>query len=340
MEYVLISFHVNEVGVEGLTQSGLNTIDRQSEFHNLMSTLSADEGFYLSTCNRTEYLFSSSKPFSFDAQTVFGNRPRVFENRQDIIEHLLEVALSKDSVVFGESQILGQFKRAYEQALEWGCCGSELSPLLNAIIREAKSIRSQIGLTQVHTSVSTVAAAKILCDFEIEKLRILFIGSGETNSILARYLIKRDNFEFIWTSRGHQRAVAAATDIGGQVLNWELVAKGMLPQVDVVCVATHAREILVDDVGLLNANPKLVCDLSVPANVSQEAAERLGIAYFGIEQMSSELSKSQSISKSLILRLETKITEATKKLEAELSLRAIKRAQYRNSSISLVANEA
>ncbi len=325
MEYLLVSFHVNDVGVEGLTQAGLQSSDRGAELQLLLKDLNACEAFYLSTCNRTEFLFAFQHPIPLTIENVFKKASRVFRKRDEIIQHLLGVALSKDSVVFGESQILGQFKRAYEQALEWEVCGSDLSPLLNSIIREAKSIRSQIGLTQVHSSISTVAGAKIITSFEAPKPRILFIGSGETNNILAKYLKKRERFEFIWSSRGHQRAVQASVENGGEVLNWDLISKGMLPHCDVICVATHAREILVDDVGLLNANPKMICDLSVPANVCREVTSRLGILYFGMEELSEELAQSQIISQDLMNDLALLITASTEKIENELVFRDSKR---------------
>lgn len=324
MEHILLSFHVKDVGVEGLTQSALRSENLPIEMRNFLNNLGAVEGFYLSTCNRTEYLLAFEKEAPLDIQKHFAFTPRIFLDRKAIVTHLLNVALSKDSVVFGESQILGQFKRAYETGLEHGLCGTYLSPLLNRVIREAKQVRSTIGLTQIHSSVSTVAGAKVNQRVGSSSKRILFVGSGETNTILASYLKKRGNHNFIWSSRGHQRAVNAAADLGGEVLNWDLVVKGMLPHCDVICVATHAKEILVDEVGFLNANPQMICDLAVPANADRLSCERLGITYYGIEELSEELNASQKISQELLVLLEEKITLSTEKIISELASRDIK----------------
>lgn len=321
MNFILLSFHVKDVGVDGLTQVALKSDDRLTEFKDLMLYVGAEEGFYLSTCNRTEFLFGFQDHINPKVYDLFETPHKYLTTRDSIIEHLLSVTLSMDSVVFGESQILGQFKRAYEQALEADICGPELSPLLNSVIREAKFIRTKSGLSHCHTSVSTVAGFKILEKLGLAHKRILFVGSGETNLILARYLSKREDVHFIWSSRGQQRAVLASEQYGGEVLNWDLVLKGLLPQVDVICVATHSSEILIEEVGLLNSHPRMVVDLAVPANASFEACERLGVLYYGIDTLNEELSHSQQASEIMMEQLQNDVKGSLKKIESELILR-------------------
>ena len=321
MQLVLLSFHVNQVGVEGLTRVALKSEDRTDDLRELMGKVGAAEGFYLSTCNRTEYLFAFDGEIPTQLSTHFELAPQSYRAVDEILCHLLEVSLSKDSVVFGESQILGQLKRAYDQALRGRVCGPTLSPLLNAVLREAKAIRTRVGLTQCHTSVATVAGHTVHRTLGSRPMAILFVGAGETNQIMARYLCKRTNVRFIWSSRTHERAARAAKEFGGEIIDWQNTLDGHLPNADVICVATHATEVRVHEAGLRAVSPKLVCDLSVPANVDRKDCESLSIQYYGIEELSEELSRSKQVSDEIIRALNSEITAAVQKISTEQHLR-------------------
>jgi glutamyl-tRNA reductase len=229
---------------------------------------------------------------------------------RDIIEHLLSVALSVDSLVFGESQILGQFKRAYEASLENGHVRGRLSPLLNAIIREAKAIRSRVGLTQVHTSVATVAG-QMAVGPSVQS--VLFVGAGETNQTFAQYLKKRlPQVQLFWCTRSHQRAGTAVKNCGGHQIPWSaLTQTELLPQADLLCVATHSPDILVDGKVLEAVKPQQVVDLSVPANASSKDAERFGIRYIGIDELNEHLHHHKSKSEQLMSQLNDEIRQST-----------------------------
>lgn len=324
----LLSFHVKDIGVEGLSKISLPADDHLSAFKNLLKQVGAIEGFYLATCNRVEFLFHFSGEPRLSDFKFHGLTPRVFWERGEILRHLLEVTLSKDSVIFGENQILGQFKRAYEHGLRAKVLGPHLSPMLNAVIRDAKAIRTRVGLSQCHTSVSTVAGHKILKTFEPKK--ILFVGAGETNTLLTRYLSKRIKPQLFWTSRTIERATKAAQGCGGETIEWSGFLNSKLPEVDVICVATHSQEILVNAKTLDVCRPRLVCDLAVPPNASKDDCDEREVLYYGIDELNRELEASQMVSKSLIDKLEEEIRASYSKILAELEERAHRKLAYAN----------
>lgn len=324
----LLSFHVKDVGVEGLSKVSLPVDGHLSAFKDLLKQVGATEGFYLATCNRVEFLFHFSNESHFPDFKFHGLTPRVFWRRSEILRHVLEVTLSKDSVIFGENQILGQFKRAYEHCLRAKVLGPHLSPMLNAVIRDAKAIRTRVGLSQCHTSVSTVAGHKILKTFKPK--RILFVGAGETNMLLSRYISKRHEPLAFWTSRTIERATKTAQDCGGEVIEWSHFLNSDLPDVDVICVATHSQDILVNAKTLKACKPRLVCDLAVPPNASKDACEENEILYYGIDELNKELEASQVVSKSLIDKLEEEIRISYSKILTELEERAHRKLAYAN----------
>ena len=96
--------------------------------------------------------------------------------------HLFRVAAGLDSMVVGETEILGQAKRAYARAQACGNAGSSLHRLCQRAFRAAKQVRSKTQITRGPVSVGSVAvdlAEKIFGDLRGRK--ILVLGAGETS---------------------------------------------------------------------------------------------------------------------------------------------------------------
>ena len=75
----------------------------------------------------------------------------------EAIKHIFRVASSLDSMVVGESQILGQIKEAYQQAIDAGTVGRVLSQLMHRTLSVAKRIRTETAISQKPVSISSVA---------------------------------------------------------------------------------------------------------------------------------------------------------------------------------------
>src|SRR5262249_35942452 len=129
-----------------------------------------DEGLIVSTCNRVELL--ASTPAGSDQgldclseffvsyhrlapDTLNGHLYKHADS--SAIKHLFRVASSLDSMVVGESQILGQVKEAYQHAVEAGTVGRVLSQLMHRALNVAKRGRTETGVAQNAVSVSIVS---------------------------------------------------------------------------------------------------------------------------------------------------------------------------------------
>ena len=128
------------------------------------------------------------------------------ENEQ-CVQHLFRVASGLDSMVIGETEILGQAKKAYAAARESGAAGPYLHRLFQRAFRVAKQVRTRTDITRGSVSVGSVAvdlAEKIFGDLSSRK--VLLLGAGETSERTARALVSRGVREIFVSNRSGERA--------------------------------------------------------------------------------------------------------------------------------------
>lgn len=324
MKIILLSFHIQTIGVQGLSALTIAPDQTAERLRNLMGTLGASEGFYLATCNRIEFAFRFENQVPEDFSVLGAYQPRVFWGAHDVARHLLEVALSKDSLVFGESQIMGQLKQAFQWALDEKLVGPVLERMLNLVLRESKKIRTALGLSSHHTSVSTVAGRELIGDLKNSEKALLLVGAGETHQILARYLSKRGFQNFYWTNRTVSKGEQAARQLGGKFISWSDFEKGRIPpEVKFLSCATAAGGFVVSNDLLQKMNPEVVIDLSVPANVDRKEARAIGARYFGLDEMNQKLSTEKALYEEILEDLNAEIDVAIDVIASDLHLRRL-----------------
>ena len=167
---------------------------------------------------------------------------RIFTNiaMTGCIQHLFEVACGLDSMVLGETEILGQVKQAYSAAQEAGATGAVLNRLFQKTFSAAKHIRSTTAITRGSTSVGTVAvdlAEKIFG--KLGKCSVMVIGTGEMSAATARVLRSRGAGTILVCSRTHERAETLAVELEGRAISYEQWANEF-PAIDIVISSTAA----------------------------------------------------------------------------------------------------
>src|SRR5208283_1959645 len=125
-----------------------------------------EEGMIVSTCNRVE-IFARSKNGHCDLQRFvrefFGfsegeYEPYIFQHEQlEAVKHVFRVASSLDSMVVGESQILGQVKEAYATARAVGAVRGQLDQLFSRAFAVAKRVRTETAVGSSSVSIASVA---------------------------------------------------------------------------------------------------------------------------------------------------------------------------------------
>ena len=268
----------------------------------LRSEPGLDEGVIVSTCNRVEiYGVAAQAADAIRAIDDFLHRFHELEERvgQEIyrfeeprsIEHLFRVVSGLDSMVLGETEILGQVKKAYDQALVARTTGKALNQLFQKAFQVAKKIRSQTAITRGSVSVASVGvelAEKIFGDLSASQVMIL--GAGDTSEKAARALLSRGVRSVIVSNRTYERAVALATELGGRAVRFDSFGEEFVG-VDIVIssiAATHqvlTRESLGGLMVARQNRPLFLIDLGMPRNIDPAVNELDNVYLYNVDDL-------------------------------------------------------
>ena len=248
----------------------------------------AEEAVILSTCNRVEiYAVSPLAPAdAFRGLQQFlvschdYREPLTDEvyglSEPHSVQHLFKVACGLDSMVLGETEILGQLKRAYELALKAGHTGGRLNKAFQRAFHVAKHIRTETNIQRGSVSVGSVAvdlAEKIFS--RLSDRTVLIIGAGDTSEKTARALQSRGARRILVTNRSPEKAAALAAELGGRAVPFEDWS-AEFGSIDIVISSTAAPHYVLDRARLeplmkLRRNePLLLVDIAVPRDIEPE----------------------------------------------------------------------
>jgi glutamyl-tRNA reductase len=248
----------------------------------------ADEAVILSTCNRVEIyaVTQLEPPRAFAALrdflvTCHDYRDPLTDEIYNLTEpqslyHLFKVACGLDSMVLGETEVLGQLKKAYDLALQNGHTGGRLNKAFQRAFNVAKHVRTETNIQRGSVSVGSVAvelAEKIFS--RLSDRDVMIIGAGDTSEKTARALLSRGARSILVSNRSHEKAVALAADLGGRAVSFENWA-GEFAGIDVLISSTSAPHYILDRAKLgplmrLRRNrPLLLIDIAVPRDIEPE----------------------------------------------------------------------
>lgn len=247
----------------------------------------AREIIILSTCNRTEIYFYAGnlkKILSWLAQekkvSLSKIKPHIYHfTNLDAVKHAFEVASGMDSMILGETQILGQMKQAAKLAEYADTQGKNLAYLFQKIFETAKEVRTKtkIGASSTTIASSILKVAKSIFG-EIKETRILFIGAGDMAELCAKYFSSQNPKQITVANRSISK---------GQLLAKKIDCKSILlgdiyhqiPDYDIVICSTSSQLPVVGLGMIENAlklrkhKPMLLIDLAIPRDIELEIAD-------------------------------------------------------------------
>lgn len=260
------------------------------------------EYYLLSTCNRVEILVSASNGEDVEkdlAGFLFGDAltPDQYEKHlycyrdEEAIHHLFMVAASLDSMIVGESQILGQLKEAYRWSSEKNCTGPILNKLLHKSFSVAKRVRSEtrIGSSAVSVSYAAIELAKKIFG-ALENKRVLLIGAGEMAELAAEHLVGNGAKDVVVANRTLERALDLAKRFNGRAVGLDELFD-QLEQVDIIVSSTGAAGIILhkEDVKLLMRNrrnkPLFFIDIAVPRDLDPALNDLDNVYLYDIDDL-------------------------------------------------------
>lgn len=267
------------------------TIDREikiDKLNELKSALGVDELIYLATCNRVEFVYFSNSNHSdghflhrlIDFFFSDGNEINFFPNDfyhykgKEAITHLFRTVSSLESLVVGETQITGQFKDAYEEALGAGLVGLYLNKLANEAVLVSKKIKRETSIGEGAQSMASLASDELSKYFQSdENPMIALVGAGEMTEKFAKYIMKEKIGRLLFVNRSQDKAEKLAKKYGGESISLEDFISNP-EKVDAIMSATAAPDTVFDFNFIKNTQPTnkavLCIDLAVPRDFSND----------------------------------------------------------------------
>jgi glutamyl-tRNA reductase len=275
------------------------------------------EAVILSTCLRTEVYAVVDRFHDGVAElqdflaTTTGRTVAAIEEHQsirfddDVSVHLFDVAAGLESAVVGESEVLGQVRRAWQTAQREGAAGPILGALFRHAVEVGKRVRSETAISRGITSLShaAVVLAATRRQGGLDGARALVVGAGEMGQGVAGALARTGIAELVVVNRTSERSAALvrslADELGATVRACPLDRLGSeLGSADVVFATVGTSHPLVDRAMLaaavgarVDASPLVVVDLGVPRNVEPAAASLDGVQLADMDDLRSSVAE-------------------------------------------------
>jgi glutamyl-tRNA reductase len=262
--------------------------------------------FVISTCNRIE-IYADVDRFhgsvaavcellsqysGIPTQELTGNLYVHYEERA--VKHLLNVAAGLDSMVVGESQILGQVRSALNLAREQGTLGRALGDVGSAALRAGKRAHAETGIDRAGASLVSVgieAAVSALGRPSLAGQRVLVVGAGSMSSLAVTIADRAGAAPVTVVNRTRSHAERLAAAVGGRTADLADLPAA-IADADLVISCTGASGLvitadLVDRALALRAaaTPLVFLDLAMPRDVGADVADRSGVAVIGMDEL-------------------------------------------------------
>jgi len=290
---------------------GIATNAMDSFYEGLENLPGLDECIVINTCNRTE-IYGASQESSFELSRLvqyLGEfqqlEPAFIESHTyrkkgpEVVRHLFEVAAGIDSQMVGETEILGQIKKAYDEATARSATGKMLNRVFQKSFQAAKWARTNTGISRGQVNLGNV-----LCELarrifgNIEKCRLLVVGTGEVaESALEAFksrgseAITVTGRTFDWCPLSRRKPDELAQKFDGFTLAYSKLHES-LHLFDVVLASTASSKALLTEAQVNQAmnkrpaKPLFLIDASVPRNIEDASSKIDNVFLYNMDDVS------------------------------------------------------
>jgi glutamyl-tRNA reductase len=248
---------------------------------------------YLATCNRLEFIFyseslSAGDLFNFlklikpnETTAFYENSMKHFYYYQgdEALSHVFDVSASLKSAVVGEGQIITQIRKSFEKSFELKIASSRSRILLKHMVESAKEVHTKTEITRKPISIASVAMTLLKENTTLRDKNILMVGAGETNQIVAKYLMKESFKSIVIANRTVEKAEDLASDLNGKAISLNELQSSDFNS-DIIIICTSSQKALLTDLDFKNrftAKNISILDLSVPHNIESSDTDRIHV---------------------------------------------------------------
>lgn len=306
----------------------------------LSGALRSEELVLLSTCSRLEVYAVSAEPEETlaRAKAWFVERagaeiaPCLSGRRGEAaLEHLFRVTAGLDSWIMGESEILGQVKRAYESARAAGLTGPVLNRAFQSAAAAGKSARAKTGIQQGVHSIGGAAAllARSIFGADAEGATVVF-GAGEAARATVRHLAAKNFAKVLVANRTLARAEELAREICGRGAGFEEGLEALATaEIAVFSVSSAGPVLTADELKRRlhgRRRPLFLIDLGMPRNVEASCASLSGVYLYNLDDLKGVVARSVAGKEGEAEKAALLTAEAARACAAELDKAAARRA--------------
>ena len=279
----------------------------------LRAAAGVQEAVIVSTCNRVEfYLAAEQSAQGFAAvdemMAARGSTPGaegfLRMTAAGAIRHLFRVVSGLDSMVLGETEILGQVKKAYAAASGAGATSKHLNKLFQRSFNVAKEVRTKTNITRGSVSVGSAAVelAEQIFGRNLSECHVMILGAGETSELTAGALSARGVRSIFVANRSYDRAVALAEKMKGKALHFD-EWPNEFREVDILIGSTAAphhvltAEKLAPIMRTRRDRPLFCIDLAVPRDIDPAVNNIDGVFLYDIDALEKMVDQSMNVRK-------------------------------------------
>ena len=266
------------------------------------------EVIVVSTCNRTEIYCESTngaddiknwllaeKEYKSFAKHLY------IHQEEDAIEHLFKVVAGLDSMVIGESEVLGQVKTAYKTALENKSIDGKLKRLFEYSFSVAKNVRANtdIGGNAISFMYTSILLIKKIFS-TVEEKKCLLIGAGEMTELALKYLKSNNVNEITICNRKEEKGKKLAIENDSRYSNLNNLSN-IIHEYDVIITSTSSSLPLIGKGNIENALIKrnndsiVIIDLGVPRDVESQIKNLENVYLYTIDDLGQIIEKNYKI---------------------------------------------
>jgi glutamyl-tRNA reductase len=267
----------------------------------------------LSTCNRVEFYAAREvhgRPRTDELLVAVASlqsvspdavKPHLYEKTdREAVAHLFHVASSLDSMVLGETQILGQVRNAYDAATSLGSTGAMLNPLFQRAIAVGKQVLRETPLGEGRLSVASVAVDYVRQIFDhFGDKTVLSIGAGEMAQLVLRHFAELKPGKMLVTNRTLHRAESLAQEFHCSAVDFEKLTDH-LAAADIVISSTGAPEPIITRARMETAlkarryKPIVMLDIALPRDIEAGVGESQSVYLYNIDDLQKVVQHTQN----------------------------------------------
>ncbi|WP_046228338.1 glutamyl-tRNA reductase [Paenibacillus dauci] len=327
MHIIVVGLNYRTAPVEVRERFAIADEELPEALRQLKDTKSVLEGTIVATCNRTEiyvvldrlhmcghFIRGFMEQWFGISRQEFTQHLYIYEDEQ-AIDHLFRVTCGLDSMVLGETQILGQVKRSFQLAQENKATGTWFNMLFKQAVTLGKRAHAEtmIGESAVSVSYAAVELGKRIFGAFHNKV-IMILGAGKMSELTVKHLYANGAAEVIVANRTLGRAQELANKFNGTPCTMDEAVQ-RLHEVDILISSTGAQGYVLDP-GMIResmkqrkSRPLFMIDIAVPRDLDPAIGEISNVFLYDIDDLEGIVESNMAMRRAEAIKIERMIRE-------------------------------